>query len=164
MRTAVTEMFGIEVPLFAFSHCRDVVLEVSKAGGMGVLGAAWMTPEELEVSLNWIDARIEGKPYAVDIVFPGTYAPLDDARDPETILPQRHRQFVDKLLQDADIPDMPEADARRFAFVSGFAPPWRACPAFAVPVQTDAKEVPASPEPAPRGWRRWFRRRPPVER
>ena len=31
-------MFGIDVPIFAFSHCRDVVVEVSRAGGMGVLG------------------------------------------------------------------------------------------------------------------------------
>lgn len=115
MRTAVTEMFGIDLPIFAFSHCRDVVLEASRAGGMGILGAAWMTPEELEVSLKWIDERIEGKPYGVDIVFPGTFAPLTDDRDPEKILPAEHRQFVNHLMDQAGIPPLPEDDAKAFA-------------------------------------------------
>ena len=39
MKTAITEMFGIDVPIVAFTHCRDVVAAVSKAGGLGVLGA-----------------------------------------------------------------------------------------------------------------------------
>ncbi|MGH9133361.1 MAG: nitronate monooxygenase, partial [Ilumatobacteraceae bacterium] len=38
MKTAITDMFGIDVPIVAFSHCRDVVAAVSKAGGFGVLG------------------------------------------------------------------------------------------------------------------------------
>src|SRR5260370_23939037 len=107
MRTAITELFGIEVPIFAFSHCRDVVVEASRAGGMGVLGAAWMTPEELEMSLRWIDDRVAGKPYGIDVVFPGTFAPLDDERDPERILPQPHRDFVRRLLDYAGIARLP---------------------------------------------------------
>ena len=37
MRTAATELVGIDVPIFAFSHCRDVVAAVTNAGGLGVL-------------------------------------------------------------------------------------------------------------------------------
>ena len=48
MKSKMCEMFGIDVPIFAFSHCRDVVVEVSKAGGMGVLGMARMSPERVE--------------------------------------------------------------------------------------------------------------------
>lgn len=114
MKTAVTEMFGIDLPIFAFSHCRDVVLEASRAGGMGILGVAWMTPEELEISLNWIDERIEGKPYGVDVVFPGTFADPGDDRDPEKILPKEHREFVKDLLDSAGIPALPAADAKEF--------------------------------------------------
>jgi len=113
-QTAVTEMFGIDLPIFAFSHCRDVVVEASRAGGMGVLGAAWMTPDELEVALNWIDQRVQGKPYGVDVVFPGTFAPLDDNRDPDQILPAEQRDFVKHLLDDAEIPALPAEDARAF--------------------------------------------------
>jgi Nitronate monooxygenase len=73
MNTAVTDMFGIDFPLFGFSHCRDVVAAVTNAGGMGVLGAATHTPERLEHELAWIDDHVGGKPYGVDIVMPASY-------------------------------------------------------------------------------------------
>lgn len=114
MRTAVTEMFGIDLPIFAFSHCRDVVVEASRAGGMGVLGAAFMTPDELEVSLKWIDDHIEGKPYGVDVVFPGTFADLNSEPDPDEVLPTEHRKFVRSLIDGANIPPLPAADAAAF--------------------------------------------------
>ena len=37
MHTALCDELGIDVPIFAFTHCRDVVVAVSKAGGFGVL-------------------------------------------------------------------------------------------------------------------------------
>ena len=55
MHTEICDIFGIEFPIFAFSHCRDVVAAVSKAGGFGVLGAVGFPPDQLEVELNWID-------------------------------------------------------------------------------------------------------------
>ncbi|MER5623819.1 nitronate monooxygenase family protein [Streptosporangium sp. NPDC002544] len=106
MRTRVTDMLGIELPIFAFSHCRDVVVEVSRAGGMGVLGALYFTPEELEMELKWIDDHVDGKPYGVDVVMPASYAGADLGVDsPEDLLgrlqgmiPEGHRAFVDDLL------------------------------------------------------------------
>ncbi len=68
MKSPVCDLLGIEFPLFAFSHCRDVVVEVSKAGGMGVLGATGFTPEQLEVELAWIDDHVQGYPYGVDLI------------------------------------------------------------------------------------------------
>ena len=57
-------MFGIDVPIFAFSHCRDVVVEVSKAGGMGVLGMARM----IGVSAPNVSSNFEiGVPAATEI-------------------------------------------------------------------------------------------------
>jgi len=70
MKNRLTEMFGIEYPLFAFSHCRDVVAAVTNAGGMGVLGALAFSPEQLELELRWIDEHVGGKPYGVDVVMP----------------------------------------------------------------------------------------------
>jgi len=72
MMSALCEKLGIEFPLFAFSHCRDVIVQVSKAGGMGVLGAAGHTPESLEIELDWIDAHIDGRPYGVDLIVPNS--------------------------------------------------------------------------------------------
>ena len=60
MNSRLCEKLGIEFPLFAFSHCRNVVTEVSKAGGFGVFGAVGLTPESLEIELKWIDENIDG--------------------------------------------------------------------------------------------------------
>lgn len=51
MKTAVTDMFGIDVPILAFTHCRDVVAAVTKAGGLGVLGAVAHSQEQFEIDL-----------------------------------------------------------------------------------------------------------------
>ncbi len=73
MRTQLAEELGLEFPIFAFTHCRDVVAEVSRAGGFGVLGAVGFSPEQLEIELKWIDEHIGDHPYGVDIVLPNHY-------------------------------------------------------------------------------------------
>src|SRR5258707_4277090 len=70
MHTPICDELGIEFPIFAFTHCRDVVVAVSKAGGFGGLGAGGFTPEETENELNWIDETIRGHPHAADILIP----------------------------------------------------------------------------------------------
>lgn len=101
MKSPICEMLGIEFPLIAFSHCRDVVVEVSKAGGMGVLGAAGYGPEALDVELNWIDEHIDGMPYGVDLIAPTSMAVTDDNTTPEEVLamvPDEHRSFALNIL------------------------------------------------------------------
>jgi len=73
MRTRICDELGIEFPIFAFSHCRDVVAAVSKAGGFGVLGALAFSSEQLAIELEWIDKHVDGKPYGVDVVMPAKY-------------------------------------------------------------------------------------------
>ena len=70
MKNDLCKQLGIEFPIFAFSHCRDVVAAVSRAGGLGVLGALAYSAEELETELAWIDAHVGGMPYGVDTVIP----------------------------------------------------------------------------------------------
>ena len=70
MRTAICDELGIEFPVFAFSHCRDVVAAVTNAGGFGVLGALAFEAERLEVELDWIDQHVGGRPYGVDFAMP----------------------------------------------------------------------------------------------
>ncbi len=108
MNNQLTEMFGIEYPIFAFSHCRDVVAAVTNAGGMGVLGALAFSPEELEMELTWIDEHVGGRPYGVDVVMPvktvDRDAGIDDVSDIGAQLrahiSQDHWDYVDKILAD----------------------------------------------------------------
>ncbi len=102
MNSPICKLLGIEFPLIAFSHCRDVVVEVSKAGGMGVFGVAAVTPQQLEIELKWIDDHIEGKPYGVDLIVPERFAGKDDAAAAGEI-PAAHRDFVRQLLARYDI-------------------------------------------------------------
>ena len=101
MKTPLCELLGVEFPLFAFSHCRDVVAAVSNAGGFGVLGASRHTPEELELELKWIDEHVHGRPYGVDILMPENMVGRDGSVDVETLrarVPERHKEFVQALL------------------------------------------------------------------
>ena len=106
MKSPICEMFEIEFPLVAFSHCRDVVVAVSKAGGMGVLGAVGHTPEMLEQDLKWIDEHIEGKPYGVDILVPTTFEGKGSSVSSEDLInmiPQEYRDFRADVLKQHDV-------------------------------------------------------------
>jgi NAD(P)H-dependent flavin oxidoreductase YrpB (nitropropane dioxygenase family) len=100
MKNALCRMTGAEFPLFAFSHCRDVVAAVSRAGGFGVLGCSSHGPQELEEELAWIDAHVDGKPYGVDILFPNTQAAATGMtmQDYVAAIPDQHIDFVVALL------------------------------------------------------------------
>jgi NAD(P)H-dependent flavin oxidoreductase YrpB (nitropropane dioxygenase family) len=102
MKSRLCDRFGIEFPLFAFSHCRDVIVEVTNAGGMGVLGAVGHTPESLEIELSWIDERVNGKPYGVDLLVPNKMEDKEaiavSAAEIEARIPPEHRNYVNDLL------------------------------------------------------------------
>ena len=116
MKTDICKKLGIEYPIFAFTHCRDVVVAVSKAGGIGVLGAVGYSPEQLKEELDWIDEHIGDYPYGVDTVIPQKYEGMDE-KDPEQLLeslqkmiPDGHREFVEGLLSDNGVPEAPETN------------------------------------------------------
>lgn len=119
MQTTVTEMLGIEFPIFAFSHCRDVVAAVSKAGGLGVLGAAAHSPDQLETDIAWIEEHLGERPFGVDLIVPARYAgderggfSIDDIRE---LIPDEHRAFVADILERYEVPDLPVEDGESVA-------------------------------------------------
>ncbi len=113
MQTEFCRRLGIEFPIFAFTHCRDVVAAVSNAGGFGVLGAVGFSPEQLEIECQWIDEHVGDNPYGVDLVIPQKYegmGELDPSKLEEQLraaIPSEHREFAAKLLADHGIPDVP---------------------------------------------------------
>jgi NAD(P)H-dependent flavin oxidoreductase YrpB (nitropropane dioxygenase family) len=114
MRNAVTDLLDVEFPILAFSHCRDVVAAVSKAGGLGVLGAVAHSPEQLEIDLAWIEAELGDRPYGVDLIVPAKYAgdegggyTLEDIRK---LIPAEHQEFVEDILARYEVPELPPPD------------------------------------------------------
>jgi NAD(P)H-dependent flavin oxidoreductase YrpB (nitropropane dioxygenase family) len=111
VRTAATELLGIDIPIFGFSHCRDVVAAVTNSGGCGVLGAVAHSPEELDIDLSWIEKEVKGKPFGVDLLVPEKFAGSDEGGlDGDTLrnlIPEVHRAWVGELLERYDVPPMP---------------------------------------------------------
>jgi NAD(P)H-dependent flavin oxidoreductase YrpB (nitropropane dioxygenase family) len=115
MRTAFTELVGVEHPIVGFNRSPGVVAEVTNAGGLGVLAASAYTPAELDAQLTWIDQQVAGRPYGVDLVVPEKFA----AADPDDVIaslraqiPEGHFAFVRDLLARYDIPEAPQAPDR----------------------------------------------------
>ena len=108
----ICELTGAEFPLFAFSHCRDVVAAVSKAGGFGVLGATRFSPEQLEQELAWIDSHVDGAPYGVDVLVPEVIDPrvseLSDNKSRAAAIDPAYQGFVNSVLGQYGI--APEAE------------------------------------------------------
>ena len=103
MKSPICDMLGIEFPLVAFSHCRDVVAAVSKAGGFGVFGASRFSPETIEQELKWIDEHVGGKPYGIDVLIPENLATAGEANvtynSLEARVPPQHRSYAKTLLK-----------------------------------------------------------------
>lgn len=106
MNSRLCDELGIEFPLFAFSHCRDVIAAVTNAGGFGVLGAAGHSPATLDIELNWIDEQVGGKSYGVDLLVPTSMDSKEQsltARELEDRIPEEHRRYIAELLAQHDI-------------------------------------------------------------
>ncbi len=116
MRTKVCEMLGIEFPILAFSHCRDVVAAVTRAGGFGVLGAAGHSDEDLDIDLTWIEEHVGDKPYGVDFIVPAKYLGSDeggfDVKHLEDLIPAGHRAFLADMLERYQVPELPAGEGR----------------------------------------------------
>ncbi|HKH02239.1 MAG TPA: nitronate monooxygenase, partial [Bradyrhizobium sp.] len=103
MKSPICDMLGIEFPLLAFSHCRDVVAAVSRAGGFGVLGATAHSPESIEQELKWIDDHVDGKPYGLDVLIPENISTAGEKnvtwKSLEARISNEHRAFTRNLLK-----------------------------------------------------------------
>jgi NAD(P)H-dependent flavin oxidoreductase YrpB (nitropropane dioxygenase family) len=116
MRSPICDLLGIEFPLLAFSHCRDVVSEVSRAGGMGVFGAVTLPPDRLEEELRWIDDHVGGKPYGVDLIVPNKIAGKGETLSADAVLgavPEEHKAFAAGILARYGIEADDQDEARR---------------------------------------------------
>ncbi|HET9160932.1 MAG TPA: hypothetical protein VFN88_09985, partial [Caulobacteraceae bacterium] len=111
MNSLICERLGIDFPLFAFSHCRDVVAAVSRAGGFGVLGATGHTPASIHAELDWIETHCGGKPFGLDVLVPENMATAGESgvtyNSLKSRVPPAHRAFAERLLTEAGVDTTP---------------------------------------------------------
>ncbi len=124
MRTKLASDLGLEFPIFAFTHCRDVAAAVSKAGGLGVLGVAAHSPENVRMELEWIEKEIGDKPYGVDLLLPTRYVGSErgglDESQLDAMIPEEHRRFLEDLLEKHGVPPLPSDAKPRREFSVGY--------------------------------------------
>jgi NAD(P)H-dependent flavin oxidoreductase YrpB (nitropropane dioxygenase family) len=120
MHTELCDRFGIDYPIFVFSPSEKVAAAVSKAGGLGVLGCVrFNEADDLESVLQWMDENTDGRPYGVDVVMPAQVPAEGTAVDIDKLIPQGHRDFVNKTLADLGVPPLPD-DGKRSEGVLGW--------------------------------------------
>lgn len=111
MRTQLCDRLGIEYPIIGFTPSEHVAAAITRAGGMGVLGCVrFNDAAELDSVLDWMDANTDGKPYGVDVVMPSTVPTEGSSVDLDKLIPQSHRDFVQRALSELGVPELEGAD------------------------------------------------------
>ncbi len=105
LHTKLCEMLGLEYPIIAFTHCKDVVVAVTNAGGLGVMGEVGRTPDEIAQDVKWIRERVGSKPFGVDLLFPASIPPTANLEDLNQQIPDEYRAFVRSIKERHNVPD-----------------------------------------------------------
>jgi NAD(P)H-dependent flavin oxidoreductase YrpB (nitropropane dioxygenase family) len=109
MRTTLSERLGIEYPIFGFTPSEHVAAAISRAGGLGVLGCVrFNDAAEMDKVLDWMDASTDGKPYGIDVVMPAKIPAEGAAVDLSKLIPDGHKDFVERTLLKLGVPPLPE--------------------------------------------------------
>src|SRR5690625_7562988 len=113
MKTRITELLGIEYPIIGFTPSHEVAAAITRAGGMGVLGAVrFSNVEELEESLDYMEANTDGKPWGLDIVMPMQYVGDDNMSNLNEMIPEQHKDFVEDVLEGICVTEIPDEEAK----------------------------------------------------
>ncbi|MFD8569079.1 NAD(P)H-dependent flavin oxidoreductase [Streptomyces sp. NPDC059639] len=112
MQTELSKKLGIEHAVFGFTPFPAVAAAISRAGGLGVLGAVRYTaPDELKRDLDWLHEHADGRPYGLDVVMPAKKVEGVTEADVEAMIPESHRQFVQDTLAKYGVPELAEGEA-----------------------------------------------------
>ena len=104
LRTRLCEEYGCEIPIVAFALTKEVVAAASNAGAIGVLGISPLEPEDAREQIRWIQDQVGDRPFGVDTLLPASFEE-GNPEDLEAMIPDVHRDFVDRLQRDNEIPD-----------------------------------------------------------
>ncbi len=125
LRTPLCDMLDIEYPILSAGMGPsligektgapvELVVAVSEAGGLGVLGGAGYTVEEMREAIREIRKQTD-RPFGVDVLLPAATVAAGDAdpasvreiplRDALKALPDAHRDWFLKIQEELGLPD-----------------------------------------------------------
>lgn len=104
LHTRLCESLGIEYPIVAFTHCRDVVAAVTNAGGFAVMGETHHTPDEIEADIKWIREKVGGKPFGIDLLFSASTPAQGTIEELKSQIPAEQRAFAEDIKKRHHIP------------------------------------------------------------
>jgi NAD(P)H-dependent flavin oxidoreductase YrpB (nitropropane dioxygenase family) len=121
LRTRLCDILDIEYPIILAGMggvaTADLVAAVSEAGGLGIVGAASMPPDEIERQVRRI-RDLTSKPFGVDVLLPSGVArpPQADApkekdaapaaaKSPREYLPAPYQTFIHDAEQEFGLPE-----------------------------------------------------------
>ncbi|GAA0479992.1 nitronate monooxygenase family protein [Streptomyces stramineus] len=111
MQTELSRHLGIEHAVFGFTPFPAVAAAITRAGGLGVLGAVRYTdPDALRRDLDWMQEHTGGKPYGLDVVMPARKVEGVSEADVEAMIPAGHRHFVRETLARHGVPELAAGD------------------------------------------------------
>lgn len=124
LRTKLCDMLDIEYPILSAGMGPnllgeeagapvELVVAVSEAGGLGVLGASGYSIGELREAIHEIKDRTD-KPYGVDLLLPRDLADAGAMGGASEVplsqvlksLPQEYQDWVEKMRKDLDLPEV----------------------------------------------------------
>ncbi len=105
LHTKLCEMLGIEFPIVAFTHCKDVAAAVINAGAFAVIGQGRYTPDEIAANIKWMRDRVGSKPFGIDLLLPASVPSSGTLEDLLAQIPEGHRNFVQGIRERYHIPE-----------------------------------------------------------
>lgn len=117
LRTPLCDLLGIEYPVIsagmgpvgggaAPAAVAELAAAVSNAGGLGVIGGAGFTPEQLREEINKVRALTD-RPFGVDLLLPSNFmggaASGELPRDPRELVPPETRARLRKIAEDLGV-------------------------------------------------------------
>ncbi|MFK7802100.1 MAG: NAD(P)H-dependent flavin oxidoreductase [Anaerolineae bacterium] len=118
LHTRVCDFFRIRYPIFSAGMGGivspagpELAGAVSEAGGLGVIGGAFVPPEELRKQIAQV-REMTDKPFGVDTLIPFsvTKGNLDNPLKLDATLPAEHEEFLQMFGDKFDLGDLPQAD------------------------------------------------------
>jgi NAD(P)H-dependent flavin oxidoreductase YrpB (nitropropane dioxygenase family) len=105
LHTRLCDTLGIEYPIVAFTHCKDVVAAVTNAGAFAVMGETHHTPEEIAADIKWIREKVGDRPFGIDLVFPASVPPQASIEELKAKIPTEQREFTEDIKRRYQIPE-----------------------------------------------------------